>query len=99
MPVINFLVMRITDVQRELLRTIVRRFLNTKEPTPRIHLVKQVKDPDVVDGLIPVILRNPTGEKLFPTALAFECCDDPEGLQVAKKSVSCKILLVLGLST
>ncbi len=84
---INFLVMRITDVQRELLRTIVRRFLNTKEPTPRIHLVKQVEDPDVVDALIPVILRNPTGEKPFPTALAFECCDDPEALQVAKKSV------------
>jgi hypothetical protein len=79
--------MRVADVQREVLKLVVRRFLSTQEATPRIQLVKQVRDPDLVDGLVPVILRNPVGDKLFPTALAFECCGDSEALMIARKSV------------
>lgn len=79
--------MRVTQVQRKLLDAVVQRFLDTKEPVTRISLVKRVMDPEIVDALIPVILRNPNGEKLFPTTLAFECCGNLKSLQLAKRSV------------
>jgi hypothetical protein len=86
--------MRVNDIQRGALRDLVRGFLGSGEPTPRIHLVKQLRDPDLVDNLVPVILRNPVGDKLFPTAIAFECCGDPELLQTARQSVETVIYVL-----
>lgn len=62
-------------------------FLETNEPTSRILLVKKVVDPDIIDELTPVLLRNPTVEKLFPTAVAFQCCEDKNALEAAKSAV------------
>ena len=79
--------MRITEVQREILRTVVRRFVADGEPTPRIQVAKTVKDPDVVDPLSPIVLRNEYGKKLFPTILAFECSGDTDSLQIGRRSL------------
>jgi TIR domain len=86
--------MRVNEIQREALNAIVGRFLSTGEPAIRIQLVKQLKNPDLVDDMVPVILRNPLGDKLFPTALAFQCCGDPEALWTAKKSVETVIFVL-----
>jgi len=77
----------LSDAQREILKTVVSQFLATNEPTSRILLVKKVEDPDIVDELTPVLLRNPTVEKLFPTAVAFQCCGDKNALEAAQSSV------------
>jgi hypothetical protein len=76
-----------TTTQQEILKHVVRHFLETNEPTSRIVMVKQFGGPDIVDDLAPVILRNPTGEKLFPTAIAFQCCGDESALQAAQSAV------------
>jgi hypothetical protein len=77
----------LSDSQREILKTVVSRFLETNEPTSRILVVKKVVDPDIVDELTPVLLRNPTVEKLFPTAVAFQCSGDKNALEAAKSAV------------
>jgi hypothetical protein len=77
----------LSETQREILKTAVSQFLKTNEPTSRILLVKKLVDPDIVDELTPVLLRNPTVEKLFPTALAFQCCGDKKALDAAKSAV------------
>jgi hypothetical protein len=77
----------LSNTQREILKTVVSQFLETNEPTSRILLVKKVADPDIVDELTPVLLRNPTVEKLFPTAVAFQCCGDKNALEAAKSAV------------
>jgi hypothetical protein len=77
----------LSDTQREVLKTVVSQFLETNEPASRILLVKKVVDPDIVDELSPVLLRNPTGGKLFPTAVAFLCCGDGNALKAARSAV------------
>jgi hypothetical protein len=77
----------LSDAQREVLKTVVSQFLETNEPTSRILLVKKVVDPDIIDELTPVLLRNPTVEKLFPTAVAFHYCEDKNALEAAKSAV------------
>jgi hypothetical protein len=79
--------MRPADVQLQIIKDVVQRFLSLWRPTPRIRLVKKVGDPDVIDELVPVILKCPDGEMLFPNVLSFECCDDPDALRLARKSV------------
>ena len=90
-----------TGTQREILKLVVTNFLKTKKPTPRIVTVKKFGDPDIVDILSPVILRNPTAENLFPTALAFQCCGDSEALRVARWATEfvIRVLQILFAST
>lgn len=83
--------MSITEVQRETLKAVVHHFLRTGEPALRIQLIKQFKNPDLIDDLIPVALRSPTGANVFPTILAFECSGDAHALSVAKQSVEAVI--------
>jgi hypothetical protein len=89
--------MRPTDVQRQILKTVVQRFLDKKEPTPRILIVKHVKDPEIVDNLVPILLNNPNGEQLFPRVLAFECCGDSDSLGIARTSVDVVIRVLQSL--
>jgi hypothetical protein len=86
-----------TATQREILKQVITHFLKTNEPTSRILLVKKFGDPDVVDDLAPVILRNPTGEKLFPTALAFHCCGDVYYMRSAQEAVAFVVRLLQNL--
>jgi hypothetical protein len=79
--------MGLTAVEREIVATVVHRFLSTKESTSQLFLIKRFKDPDVIDKLTPVILKTGDGEKLWPGVLAFECCDDPDALRFARKSL------------
>jgi hypothetical protein len=83
-----------TATQREILKQVITHFLKTSKPTSRILLVKKFGDPDIVDDLAPVILRNPTGDKLFPTALAFQCCGDANYLKLAHEAVKCTIIVL-----
>jgi hypothetical protein len=79
--------MSLTAVEREIVATVVHRFLSTREPTAQIFLVKRFKDPDVIDRLAPVILKNPDGERLWPGVLAFEYCGDTEALRLGRRAV------------
>jgi hypothetical protein len=78
--------MPLTVVEREIVTVVVHRFLGTKESTSRFLLIKRVKNPDLVDNLVPVILKTGDGENLWPGVLAFECCGDPDALRLARKA-------------
>jgi hypothetical protein len=67
------MVMRPTDVECEMVKTVVKRFLNMKESTPRTLLVRRFKDPDAVDHLVQsTVFRTHDGaQTLWPMALAF----------------------------
>jgi hypothetical protein len=79
----------LTDAEREIIKTVVRRFRNMKESTPRTLLVKRFKDPDAVDHLVKAtVLRTHDGAaNLWPMALAFEYCEDVDIQRLAKRSV------------
>src|SRR2546425_3030315 len=81
--------MPLTDVEIEMVKTVVGRFFNMKEPTPRTLLIKRFKDPDAVDHLVQsaVLRRHGSEEHLWPMALAFEYCGDADIQRLAKSSL------------
>ena len=93
------MVMPLTDVECEMVKTVVKRFLNMKESTPRTLLVRRFKDPDAVDHLVQsTVFRTHDGaQTLWPMALAFEYCADPDVQRFAKKSVEIVIRVLQNL--
>ncbi len=80
--------MRLTEVERGIIKTVVHRFLNLKKSTPRRPLVTQFKAPEALDRLVKyAILRtNDNNQTFLPMALAFHYCGDADGLRLAKRS-------------
>ena len=80
--------MPLTEAEREITKTVVDRFLNLKESTPRRQLVIKFKTPEALERLVKCsILRTIDNERFLPMALAFHYCADPDALRLAKKSV------------
>jgi uncharacterized protein (TIGR02391 family) len=86
--------MALTDVEREITKTVVQRFLNLKESSPRALLVRRHRSAQFHRLRDSGILRNtaetaPTGEEEYlPRALAFYHCGDPDALRLARESVT-----------
>src|SRR5260370_7625001 len=80
--------MSITEVEREMTKAVVTRFLNQKEPTARIPLVKKFKEPDALDRLVRCgILRSNDNVQFFPTALPFHYCEEEAVRNLARESL------------
>jgi hypothetical protein len=81
--------MPLTDVERDITKAVVHRFLSQKEPTPRRPLIIQFKTPEALDRLVKYsILQTPGDHQSFlPLPLAFHYCAEPEALRLAKESV------------
>lgn len=83
--------MGINSLEVEITRTVLNRFLNLQQPTPRKDLVVKFKDPEAIDKLVTKSLLNRidiAGKTLFaPKLLAFHYCADPEVVRKAKTGV------------
>jgi hypothetical protein len=80
--------MQLTEIEREIINTVVQRFLNLKESTTRKSLVIKFKEPEVLKRLVNcTILKTNDDETFLPLALAFHYCGDPDALQRAKTSL------------
>jgi hypothetical protein len=72
----------------EIASQVVRRFLETRQPTPRLPLLKTAKQLDTLEKLSRwSILRSLDNNKYLPLALAFHYCGDAKALAIAKQSV------------
>lgn len=87
--------MQLSDIERNITETVVHRFLNLNESSPRSHLARLHRSSQAFSRLKESgILRNttesvPTGEEVYlPRALAFHYCSDPKALQQARESVA-----------
>ena len=88
--------MILSDIQRDIVKTVVNRFFHSKEATPRQFLVRKFRVPQAFHQLAnSSMLANakmnaPTADEAYlPLLLAFHYCDrDSEVLQTARKSLS-----------
>jgi hypothetical protein len=86
--------MPLTEREREVTLTVLHRFLNLKEPSPHKLLVRQCKDPKIIEHLMRVgILGSYTGEPVayLPRPIAFHYSGDAEALRRAKFAVAVTI--------
>jgi hypothetical protein len=80
--------MALTDIQRNILKRVVERFVNLKASTERIALVREFEDPDAVDQLYQwQLLRTLDSANYLPTALSFHYCGDAELEAYAKRGM------------
>jgi uncharacterized protein (TIGR02391 family) len=78
----------LSEVEREIIRTVLDRFLRFNEPTPRKLLIRKYRSPDLLDRLSNAsILRTIDREVFLPLPLAFHYCGDPDALRLARTSV------------
>lgn len=90
--------MPLTEVEREITKTVVARFLNLKESTRRKSLVIKFKEPETLDRLVKcAILKTHDNETFLPMALAFHYCGDMEALRLAKRSVEVVVYVLQNL--
>jgi hypothetical protein len=87
--------MVLSEVERNITKTVVHRFLNLNESSRRSDLARLHRSSQSLSRLRDSgILRNttenvPTGEEAYlPTALAFYYCGDPDALRLARESVT-----------
>jgi uncharacterized protein (TIGR02391 family) len=86
--------MLLTEVERDITQTVVQRFLNLKEPSPRKDLARRHRFSQFHRLRDSGIFRNTddtavTGEEVYlPRALAFYYCGDPDALRLARDSVT-----------
>ena len=85
----------LSEVEREITKTVVRRFLDEKESSRRSFLARKHRSSQAFHRLRDSgILRNATqnaatvDEVYLPRALAFYYCGDPDALQTARESVT-----------
>lgn len=90
-----------TDVERQICRFVVRRFLDQEEPTSRRILLKEFKralaDPPgkLVDGgALRTVENTYRSETFLPKSTAFDYCGDAEALQIARKSTEAVLRVV-----
>ena len=87
--------MLLNDVEREITKNVVQRFLYENKPSPRKLLVRRFRSSQAFYRLRDSgILANTaasavTGEEVYlPRALAFYYCGDPDALRLARESVT-----------
>jgi hypothetical protein len=84
--------MPLTDVERDVCRFVVRRFLDQNEATSRRILLKEFKGSlpaaaqKLVDRSILKVVDH-TNETYLPKAIAFHYCGDPAAVTLAQKSM------------
>jgi len=90
--------MPLTNVERDIAKKVVTRFIRLKESTPYKGLVREFKDPSVFEHLTSSNILRGLGvnrrEAFLPTALTFHYSSDVDALKLAKTSVT-MILRVL----
>jgi TIR domain len=78
--------MALTEIQRNVLGSVVERFVNFKTSTERIALVREFEDPDAIDQLHRwQLLKTFDVTNYLPTALSFHYCGHPELEALAKR--------------
>lgn len=86
--------MVLSEVERNITKTVVQRFLGLKEPSPRKLLARRHRFSQFHRLRDSGIFRNTddtavTGEEAYlPRALAFYYCGDPDALRLARDSVT-----------
>ena len=81
--------MPLSELEVEITRTVVHRFLNLGEPTPRKGLLLKAKSRELLERLVRwSVLRIHDNKNYFPLAFAFHSCGDTELSVLAKQSVT-----------
>lgn len=87
--------MLLSEVEREITKNVVQRFLHENKPSPRKLLARTFRSSQAFyrlrdSGIIANTAANAvTGEEVYlPRALAFYYCGDPDALKLARKSVT-----------
>jgi serine/threonine protein kinase len=85
--------MPLTDIERRITQTVLKRFLELKESTPRKLLIRQFRSLEPLQRLtnFPILKKvNRTGsneEEFLPLALAFHYSEDPDTVTRARTSI------------
>ena len=80
--------MSLSAIQQSILKMVVERFVNLKQATERIVLVREFEDPDAIDQLHQwQLLRTVDNTNYLPTALSFHYCGDGEVEAYAKRGM------------
>lgn len=82
--------MALTELEHEIVKTVVERFVRLKESTPRKLLIRRFRSPDSLYRLsAAAILRqfNGADQEFLPSALAFHYSGDPDIIRTARTSV------------
>jgi len=82
--------MPLTELEHEIVKTVVERFVRLKESTPRKLLIIRFRSPDTLYRLSSAaILRNfnRADQEFLPSALAFHYSGDPDFIRMARTSV------------
>jgi len=67
--------MSLTVVQQSILKMVFERFVNSKQATERILMVREFEDPDAIDQLNEWhLLKTFDNTNYLPTALSFHYC-------------------------
>ncbi len=85
----SVMAMPLSDLEQEVVLTVVRRFLDEKKPTPHKELLRQCRNPKVIERLVGGVVLNAVAQQpasYLPRVLAFEYCGDAEMLRRAKSA-------------
>lgn len=79
--------MKLTDIQRDIVHTVVQRYVNLREATSRRDLIRHFKDIGAIDSLqkLPFFGLGADGNYL-PLPLAFEYCGDDNSRARARQA-------------
>ncbi len=92
--------MPLTEKEREVTLAVLHRFLNLHEPSPHKLLVRQCKDPKIIEHLMRVgVLGSFSGEPVayLPRAIAFHHSGDADTLRRAKAAATITIKILKNL--
>src|SRR6266852_2545107 len=81
--------MPLSDVQREITKRVLDRYLNLKQPTPRKELVIKFKDPQALEWLVSkcILSTDNNSSTYLPLPLAFHYSGSSETERRAKESL------------
>jgi hypothetical protein len=80
--------MPLTATQQSILKMVVERFVNLRQATERISMVRKFEDPDAIDQLYQwQLLKTFDNANYLPTALSFHYCGDAEVEAYAKRGM------------
>ncbi len=84
--------MPLTDIEREISKAVVHRFINDGDLTSRRSLLRKFKGalPQALERLVSLSVLNNVGnsnEEFLPRAAAFQYCGDEEAQRTGKRSV------------